>query len=199
VALTLTQGLGHMHKHGLLHRDIKPSNIIFVNGIPKLADIGLVAEQSEAKSFVGTEGFIPPEGPGTPQSDIYSLGKVLYEIATGKDRHEFPALPTLLGDESSDKGLLELNSVFLKACQSDIRQRYETCEQMWEHLMLLRSGQSVKHAQAVERRLAALTRVSIVGPASPWSSPSRISACSSKPSAPAMPRTKLDDSSMRRT
>jgi serine/threonine protein kinase len=62
----------------------------------------LVAEQSEAKSFVGTEGFIPPEGPGTPQADIYSLGKVLYEIATGKDRHDFPELPTMLDEDSSE-------------------------------------------------------------------------------------------------
>ena len=45
-----------------MHRDIKPSNIIFVNGVPKLADIGLVAAANEARSYVGTEGFIPPRG-----------------------------------------------------------------------------------------------------------------------------------------
>ena len=64
-----------------------------MNGAPKLADIGLVAETSDARSFVGTEGFIPPEGPGAPQADLYSLGKVLYEISTGNDRRDFPALP----------------------------------------------------------------------------------------------------------
>ena len=36
-----------------------------------------------------TEGFVPPEGPGSAQADVYSLGKVLYEIATGKDRMDF--------------------------------------------------------------------------------------------------------------
>ncbi|HKS38053.1 MAG TPA: serine/threonine-protein kinase, partial [Verrucomicrobiae bacterium] len=77
VGLSLAAALQHLHKHGLIHRDIKPSNIIFVNGIPKIADIGLVAEVGAAKSLVGTEGFIPPEGPGTVQADIYSLGKVL--------------------------------------------------------------------------------------------------------------------------
>ena len=163
VGISLTQALGHLHQHGLIHRDIKPANIIFTNGIPKLADIGLVAEQSEAKSFVGTEGFIPPEGPGTPQADIYSLGKVLYEIATGKDRHEFPALPTLLGDSESDTHLLELNSVFLKACQNDVKLRYQTCEQMRDDLVLLQSGKSVKRSHAVERRLAILTRISAAG------------------------------------
>ena len=44
-------------------------------------------------SYVGTEGFIPPEGPGTPQADIFSLGKVLYEASTGNDRQYFPELP----------------------------------------------------------------------------------------------------------
>src|SRR5438552_1316048 len=43
LGLSLAAGLGHLHKHGLIHRDIKPCNIIFVTGIPKIADIGLVA------------------------------------------------------------------------------------------------------------------------------------------------------------
>src|SRR5207249_2288474 len=74
LGLSLCAALSHLHKHGLIHRDIKPSNIIFVNAIPKVADIGLVAEAGVSKSFVGTEGFIPREGPGTVQADIYSLG-----------------------------------------------------------------------------------------------------------------------------
>jgi serine/threonine protein kinase len=93
IGLALTTALAHLHSHGLVHRDIKPSNIIFVDGAPKLADIGLVTDASEARSFVGTIGFIPPEGPGRPQADLYSLGKVLYEISTGKDRQDFPQLP----------------------------------------------------------------------------------------------------------
>ncbi len=86
----MSQALNELHKHGLVHRDIKPANIIFVNGVPKLADIGLVATAAEARSYVGTEGFIPPEGPGLPQADVFGLGKVLYEASTGKDRHNFP-------------------------------------------------------------------------------------------------------------
>ena len=103
----------------MVHRDIKPSNIIFVHGLPKLADIGLVADMKDPKSFVGTEGVIPPEGPGTAQADIYSLGKVLYEIATGKDRQSFPEPPTLLEQFTDRKQLLELNEIILKACEND--------------------------------------------------------------------------------
>src|SRR6266550_8298213 len=44
LALALTTALEHLHQNGLMHRDIKPANIIFINGQPKLADIGLVAD-----------------------------------------------------------------------------------------------------------------------------------------------------------
>jgi TolB-like protein len=103
IGLALTSALAHLHRHKLVHRDVKPSNIIFVGGVPKLADIGLVAEVSEARSYVGTEGFIPPEGPGTVQADLYSLGKLLYEISTGKDRHAFPELPSDLAERLSNR------------------------------------------------------------------------------------------------
>jgi serine/threonine protein kinase len=91
----MADALHYIHQHGLTHRDIKPSNIIYCGGVCKIADIGLVAVSGE-RSFVGTEGFVPPEGPGTPQADIYSLGKVLYEMSPGKDRMEFPEVPDRL-------------------------------------------------------------------------------------------------------
>jgi serine/threonine protein kinase len=116
LGLALSEALAELHRAGLVHRDIKPSNIIFVNGVPKLADIGLVADVNEARSFVGTEGFIPPEGPGTAQADVYGLGKVLYEASTGKDRHDFPELPTLLDQLPEQDRFLELNEVILQAC-----------------------------------------------------------------------------------
>src|SRR5437868_125149 len=85
LGISLTEALEALHTRGLAHRDIKPSNIIFTEGVPKLADIGLVAASGQ-QSFVGTEGYVPSEGPGTPQADIYNLGKLLYETCTGKDR-----------------------------------------------------------------------------------------------------------------
>ena len=104
IGLALTTALDHVHKYGLIHRDIKPSNIIFVNGRPKLADIGLVAAVDATCSFVGTEGYLPPEGPGTPQGDLYSLGKVLYEASTGKDRRDFPEPAQPVGIVGRGKG-----------------------------------------------------------------------------------------------
>ena len=77
ISLALARALAHLHVHGLVHRDIKPSNVIFVHGIPKLADIGLVSSINTSHSFVGTEGFVPPEGPGSAAADVFSLGKVI--------------------------------------------------------------------------------------------------------------------------
>jgi eukaryotic-like serine/threonine-protein kinase len=79
VASELAAGLKFLHEQGLVHRHIKPSNIVFVNGSPKLADIGLVAAAGNELSVVGTEGYMAPEGPGGPQADIFALGKVIYD------------------------------------------------------------------------------------------------------------------------
>ncbi|MBA3962856.1 MAG: PEGA domain-containing protein [Chthoniobacterales bacterium] len=140
LGLLLAEALGALHREGLAHRDIKPSNIIFVRGVPKLADIGLVASSGQ-RSFVGTEGYVPPEGPGTAQADLYSLGKVLYEISMGKDRLDFPELSSNL-DESTDKErLLQLNGVLLKACAQQPAQRYETADDLRADLARIQSGE----------------------------------------------------------
>ncbi len=139
LGLSLTESLAALHREGLVHRDIKPANIIFVGGRPKIADIGLVAASGQA-SFVGTEGYVPPEGPGTTQGDIYSLGKVLYELAMGKDRMDFPALNTNLSSLPDREQLMRLNDVFLRACANDPTERYQTVEQMQEDLERIRDG-----------------------------------------------------------
>ena len=86
LGLDLALALDHLHAQQLVHRDIKPANIIYVNGVPKFADVGLVtdlAEPGHPASAVGTEGYIPPEGPGTAAADVYALG-ALREAATDR-------------------------------------------------------------------------------------------------------------------
>lgn len=147
IGLLLTDALQALHARLLAHRDIKPANIIFVNDTPKLADIGLVAVSGQ-RSFVGTEGYVPHEGPGTPQADLFSLGKVLYEISMGKDRLDFPEVSTSL-DELPDKGrLLQLNRILLKACANDPARRYENARQMHDDLALL-DGEAGKRKRRV--------------------------------------------------
>jgi serine/threonine protein kinase len=157
----IASALGFLHKHGLIHRDIKPANIIFVNGIPKLADIGLVTDASEGRSFVGTEGFIAPEGSGTIRADIYALGKVLYELSTGKDRNEYPALPESLGSHAETRDLILLNKIILKACRMRTWQRYQTAEDMVLALLAFQFDQA---ALRNRENTALLTKVfAIIG------------------------------------
>ncbi len=122
VGVRLAEALDHLHERGLAHRDVKPSNVIFVNGRAKLADIGLVAARGQ-RTFVGTEGFVPPEGPGSAQADVYSLGKVLYEIATGNDRLSFPELPDVIPSGLERKRWLELNKIICDICEPRISKR----------------------------------------------------------------------------
>ncbi|HXJ58554.1 MAG TPA: AAA-like domain-containing protein, partial [Verrucomicrobiae bacterium] len=139
IGLTLSAALSHLHHQGLIHRDIKPSNIIFINGTPRLADVGLVSSVRESPSGVGTFGFIPNEGPGTTSADIYGLGKVLYQILTGYAVDQFPSLPTTVVDSEEWPRFSRLNSVILKACAAATRDRYESAEDLHEALLALRT------------------------------------------------------------
>src|SRR5439155_2836237 len=161
IGLALTTALEHLHGHRLVHRDVKPSNIIFVTAVPKLADIGLVASMDATMSFVGTSGFLPPEGPGTPQGDIYSLGKVLYEISMGRDRQEFPKLPSDLLELTNPDALVEFNEILLKACESEARRRYQSAEEMRADLEFLQRGQSIKRKRTEEQRWAVYRKVGL--------------------------------------
>ena len=137
----VASALGFMHRNGLIHRDVKPANIIFVNGFAKLADAGLVTEMFKTRSRVGTEGFIAPEGPGTARADIYALGKVLYEISTGKDRNDYPELPAEIGNAAEARDLIQFNKIVLKACRTNPRLRYQNAEEMMSDLLAFQFNQ----------------------------------------------------------
>ena len=144
VGIRLAEALAHLHALGLSHRDVKPANIIFVNGKAKLADIGLVAASGQ-RTFVGTEGFVPPEGPGSAQADVYSLGKVIYEISTGKDRLQFPEVPEELHPDTNPKQWQSLNQVVCDICNPRMSGRtISTAAQLVEALKKIREGKRVK-------------------------------------------------------
>ena len=155
--LALATALEHLHSHGLIHRDIKPANIIFVHGRAKLADIGLVADATQDMSFVGTEGYVPIEGPGSAQADIFGLGRVLYEINTGLSQQQFPDIPSSFGLDEEDADLArELNLIVNKACARRAEDRHPSAAALREELLLLQSGYSIRRVRENERRVRAL-------------------------------------------
>ncbi len=167
LGLSLTEALEALHQHGLTHRDIKPSNIIFIDGVPKLADIGLVAASGQ-QSFVGTEGYVPPEGPGTPQADVFSLGKLLYEVSTGKDRLDFPEIDSQLSQRPDREQLIQLNDVLVKACAHDSKKRYRTAADMNRDLVALEDGEYPARSKTLWKVAFSTLSILAIGAAAFW-------------------------------
>ena len=95
IGAQVSNGLHAAHQKGLVHRDIKPGNIMITpDGKVKVTDFGIVSLQNEESditktgSILGTASYISPEqAQGKPvsiESDLYSLGTVLYELVAGK-------------------------------------------------------------------------------------------------------------------
>jgi len=102
IGIAVCKGLEFAHGKGIVHRDLKPGNVwLTADGVAKIGDFGLAvsldrSRLTQAGMMVGTVSYMPPEqamgGEVTPQSDLYSLGAMLYELVTGR--------PPFLGDES---------------------------------------------------------------------------------------------------
>ena len=101
LAVSLANGLSALQRHHLLHRDIKPGNVVYVGGLPVLSDPGLLIEESDAVSLVGTPGYVPPEKFTDAASDIYSLGLTLKAASFGRQVDELDKGPAMEADTGS--------------------------------------------------------------------------------------------------
>jgi WD40 repeat protein len=154
IGISLTRSLAELHEAGLIHRDVKPSNIVFVQGTPKLADLGLVSSSDHTLTSLGTPGYSPPEVVATPRSDIFSLGRILYELGMQLPSAEFPRLPADLASNPDAERLMELNEILLTACNPDPQLRYKDAGALLTDLLHVQAGGSLVEMARLRERLA---------------------------------------------
>ncbi|HET7011024.1 MAG TPA: protein kinase, partial [Anaerolineales bacterium] len=157
-ALRITRDVGlalaYAHGHGIVHRDVKPANVLLErSGRVILTDFGVAKILSGTQftatgTVLGTPAYMSPEQgmgqPGDGRSDIYSLGVMLYEMATGrlpfdadtplavvmKHVHEPLPLPKAVAPDLPES----VERVILKALAKDPSQRYAKVAEMVEAL-----------------------------------------------------------------
>lgn len=159
IACDIAAGLSHAHKRNIIHCDIKPHNILITeNMMPKIADFGIARMISSmtmvyTNSVIGSVHYLSPEQasgkPITAQSDIYSLGIVLYEMLTGHvpfDGNTAVAVAMMHVEKTPPPlstfvdGLPEcLQRVIDKALAKDLTKRYATAGEMWQDLKAIKS------------------------------------------------------------
>lgn len=165
------KALDYAHRRGVTHRDIKPANIMLTNeGEPKIGDFGIAQRlQSEATQVMGTFGsprYMSPEQARdqnlTSQTDLYSLGVVMYELLTGKPPFTSRALPSLVRMILHDdpKPLREvrpevpaaLAAIVSRAMQKDLEARYKTGGEIAADLAALMEGSSESREELSEEQ-----------------------------------------------
>ena len=149
----ITRALSHAHERGIIHRDIKPQNIMLLrDGTLKVADFGIAALENEVYEnngqTIGSIHYIAPEQARgkcpDARSDIYSLGVVMYEMLSGKLPYtgstlaeiavkHMNATPASLV-EQNDTIPPELETITLKAMNSNLEDRYQSASELLEAL-----------------------------------------------------------------
>jgi serine/threonine protein kinase len=108
LGLHLASAVRYLHHHGVLHLDLKPSNVIAECGRAKLIDLSVARPPGPAHAGIGTHYYLSPEqargGDLGPPADVWGIGVVLFEAATGEPAFDDPEAPE---DESVSETLDE--------------------------------------------------------------------------------------------
>jgi serine/threonine protein kinase len=169
IGRAVASALDYAHSKGVIHRDIKPSNILIAkDGRVVLSDFGLALDlqQGSAGEAFGSAHYISPEQArrstdAVPQSDLYSLGVILYEMLTGVPPFddESPTSVALQHITQAPPAPRSLNpqlnadteSVLLKALNKKPKERYQTGAALMDAL-----ASALAHAPSTRERVLPL-------------------------------------------
>ncbi|TNC80459.1 MAG: serine/threonine protein kinase [Oleiphilus sp.] len=157
LTIQICKGVAYAHKLDVIHRDIKPANVIVdPEGHARLLDFGIASffekdgdNPEENKLILGTEAYMAPEAhkgvsATTRQSDIYSLGVVMFELFTG---HLPGASP--VSELASDPDMSQaLSEIILRCMEKDPGRRPASVEDVKTQLLLAMQGQHIAEEQA---------------------------------------------------
>ena len=195
LAVGIAEGLAAAHAQGIVHRDLKPANVLLTaGGVPKIADFGLAKhfrpssdsegshlstlpdERTTEGTILGTVGYMSPEqAKGEPadfRSDQFSLGSILYEMATGKRAFQRSSLVQTLAaiaqEEPEQVGTLNpetpapLRWIVERCLAKEPKARYAATEDLARDLVSVR--QHISELSGAEAALSPGTRRRSRGP-----------------------------------
>ncbi len=172
VGKQVCDGLAEAHSLGVVHRDLKPQNIMIdKGGNAKIMDFGIARSIKEKgitgpSVLIGTPEYMSPEQAEAKEvdhrSDIYSLGIILYEMATGrvpfegdtalsiamKHKSEIPKDPKQFNPNIPD----DLSGVILRCLEKDKAERYQTAAEVRSELERIEKGIPTTERVVPERK-----------------------------------------------
>ena len=150
IMLQITDGLSVAHDAYIIHRDIKPQNIMILDsGLVKITDFGIAmamnsTQLTQTNSVMGSVHYLPPEqanGKGsTLQSDIYSMGILMYELLTGELPYK--------GDNA-----VEIALNHLKEKIPSVREKFPEIPQSVENIIIKATAKNPKNRYADARSM----------------------------------------------
>ncbi len=145
--LPTLDGIKALHERGIIHRDLKPENILLAGKAPKITDFGLARSCMEkpitqSAQMMGTPQYMAPEQfmdmkRTDERADIYSLGKMLYEAASGKIRPDLIPFRQASLQDAEGEFYQHLSQIIQRVTAEDKRERYPSVDDLRQAIELL--------------------------------------------------------------